>query len=378
MAFVDGEQFGHVIHTILKNQGGVVLVIGAKASNYPQVLREQARIVWWDSQDIGSTPHDPPSNTRLVLMLRFTQHRISNTVLDWCRRYRVPCRWCSTGEVRKLLFEVFVDDHDGPPDTLSNPPPPELPDVPVVLNEDAPLMVQPEPDTESEVTPVQEFTERFPERRQPLIQPPVPTTVAPASVSTPVGTSRKQTPMTRKNLVGNEDFKRPNAMRHWLVQQSWDPANVKDEKHRLMRDAKHAGFTFTKAGFEAAMYQMAIRFRWIPYNKAASTRVPVPQEPHPRPLPGTDYWRQYSPYAPMGPNDYSTSKPRTKMHHNDTHTKAIHTAKVVKSASVPDTELGQVTHALNDAQAAIALALEALAQYEATRKTKIQALMDAL
>ena len=54
--------------------GGIVLIVGAKASNFDEDIKSHPRVVIWDSQQEHWTDKDMPMNTRAVFMTRFLSH----------------------------------------------------------------------------------------------------------------------------------------------------------------------------------------------------------------------------------------------------------------------------------------------------------------
>lgn len=78
--------------------GGVVLIVGAKASNFDEEIKSHPRVVIWDSQQEHWTDKDMPLNTRAVFLTRFLSHAAFGKI---------------TGEARKRNINIFNPGEGG-------------------------------------------------------------------------------------------------------------------------------------------------------------------------------------------------------------------------------------------------------------------------
>lgn len=77
---------------------GIVVIVGAKASNFDDEIKSHPRVTIWDSQNEHWTSKDLPDNTRAVFMTRFLSHAASSKII---------------GEARKRQITIFNPDGTG-------------------------------------------------------------------------------------------------------------------------------------------------------------------------------------------------------------------------------------------------------------------------
>lgn len=69
--------------SILAN-GGVIVVIGGRTTNFPQEYREHPQLVFWDSTE-QYRPNDLPANTKAIVFTRFVDHALSTPLYKIAR-----------------------------------------------------------------------------------------------------------------------------------------------------------------------------------------------------------------------------------------------------------------------------------------------------
>jgi hypothetical protein len=101
------ESKAQVIARLL-SAGGVVLIAGAKGSNFPEPVWMYPQFVFWDT-DESTADRLPtiPSNARYIFCLRFVRHHTTAELLDFSRSKHVAFEWSTTGEIKKILEEVI-------------------------------------------------------------------------------------------------------------------------------------------------------------------------------------------------------------------------------------------------------------------------------
>jgi hypothetical protein len=103
------------------HDGGTVLIVGARSSNFPERIRQHPRITVWDTTDpdIWGTKQ-PPATTRVIICLRF----ISHSLFGKLKRYATKANALmmpglnNTGEIKQVV-SIALD--------IAEPEPPPLP-----------------------------------------------------------------------------------------------------------------------------------------------------------------------------------------------------------------------------------------------------------
>lgn len=92
------------------NPNSKVLIIGGKTTNFPESLRDNPRLVFWDSIDPHTRVHKKiPEGVRIILTTRFISHK-----LVWRVRKLLPegvifvTKPQGTGMIRKLFEEERI------------------------------------------------------------------------------------------------------------------------------------------------------------------------------------------------------------------------------------------------------------------------------
>jgi hypothetical protein len=68
---------------------GLVLIVGAKASNFSDDIKQHPRVVIWDSQQKHWSNKDLPLNTRAVFMTRFLGHQEFSNIVTEARKRKI-------------------------------------------------------------------------------------------------------------------------------------------------------------------------------------------------------------------------------------------------------------------------------------------------
>lgn len=68
---------------------GMILVVGAKASNFGEEIRNHPRVIMWDSQNQSWKDKDFPANTRAVFITRFIGHTAFDKIISEARRRQI-------------------------------------------------------------------------------------------------------------------------------------------------------------------------------------------------------------------------------------------------------------------------------------------------
>lgn len=102
---------------------GNVLIVGVKASNFDSEIRDNPRVIIWDSQQEHWTNKDMPSNTRAVFMTRFISHNTSTKLLKEARKRRITIfNPEGTGLIVKQVKEL-LDMNPKEPEPTPEPTP---------------------------------------------------------------------------------------------------------------------------------------------------------------------------------------------------------------------------------------------------------------
>jgi hypothetical protein len=113
------------------HNGGTVLVVGARSSNFSEDFRNHPRITVWDSTDAATFQRDLPDNTRVIVSTRFIGHQLFGRLHKLARRRRllmVP-GLKNTGEIKTMLEHALgMADTSAPEST--EPAPPRTHDTP--------------------------------------------------------------------------------------------------------------------------------------------------------------------------------------------------------------------------------------------------------
>jgi len=107
-------------------ESGIILLVGTKASNFSDEIRNHPRIVMWDSQQEHWTNKDMPSNTRAVFMTRFMGHSAFTKIVTEARKKNITIfNPTGTGiivrQVRELLGLNLTTPRSLPGVVLSGP-----------------------------------------------------------------------------------------------------------------------------------------------------------------------------------------------------------------------------------------------------------------
>lgn len=87
---------------------GIVLVVGVKASNIDQELRDHPRVIIWDNQSEHWMTKEIPSNTRAVFVTRFISHSNFSSIMKQARKRRITMfNPEGTGMIMKQVRELL-------------------------------------------------------------------------------------------------------------------------------------------------------------------------------------------------------------------------------------------------------------------------------
>lgn len=125
--------------------GGVALIVGGRTTNWTEEMRRHPQLLFWDSTDPKTYKKDIPSNTRAILITRFTSHGMEKKLRDEAKRRGIAIipGLSSTGDVRAHLQPVV--DHVVPPPAPD--PEPEFEVIKPTPPPAAPVVVAQEPAT---------------------------------------------------------------------------------------------------------------------------------------------------------------------------------------------------------------------------------------
>jgi hypothetical protein len=70
--------------SVLAN-GGVILVVGGRTSNFPNEYREHPRLVFWDSTE-NHRIDQVPANTKAIVFTKFVDHSLSGGLYNYARQ----------------------------------------------------------------------------------------------------------------------------------------------------------------------------------------------------------------------------------------------------------------------------------------------------
>lgn len=87
---------------------GSVLIVGAKASNFDDEIKNHPRVAIWDSQQQSWTDKDLPSNTRAIFMTRFIGHGAFHKIVNEARKRHITVfNPDGTGKIVKQVKELL-------------------------------------------------------------------------------------------------------------------------------------------------------------------------------------------------------------------------------------------------------------------------------
>jgi len=69
----------------LLEDGGVLLVVGARTTNIDPAWREHPRVVFWDSTDPSTARSDVPTNARAIIYTRWVSHAVTDRLIKTAR-----------------------------------------------------------------------------------------------------------------------------------------------------------------------------------------------------------------------------------------------------------------------------------------------------
>ena len=88
--------------------GGLVLIVGAKASNFDEEIKTHPRVIIWDSQHEHWTSKDIPSNVRAVFVTRWIGHNAFSNLLSTARKRHITMfNPEGTGIIAKQVRELL-------------------------------------------------------------------------------------------------------------------------------------------------------------------------------------------------------------------------------------------------------------------------------
>lgn len=88
--------------------GGVIVLVGVKASNLDEEIRTHPRVVMWDSQQQHWTDKELPANTRAVFCTRFIGHDSFHKIMSQVRKRHITMfRPEGTGMIVKQVKELL-------------------------------------------------------------------------------------------------------------------------------------------------------------------------------------------------------------------------------------------------------------------------------
>lgn len=88
--------------------GGVILIVGAKASNFDRDIREHRQVILWDSQDQRWHAQDLPTNARAVFITRFIGHAAFEKIIAEARKRRITIfNPTGTGIIARQVRELL-------------------------------------------------------------------------------------------------------------------------------------------------------------------------------------------------------------------------------------------------------------------------------
>lgn len=87
---------------------GNILLVGVKASNFDNDIKNHPRIIMWDSQDQRWTHNDVPHNVRAIFMTRFVGHTIFDKIVKEARKKQITIfNPQGTGMIVKQVKELL-------------------------------------------------------------------------------------------------------------------------------------------------------------------------------------------------------------------------------------------------------------------------------
>jgi len=91
------------------SNGGNVLIVGAKASNFDEEIRTHPRVIMWDSQNQHWSDKDIPQNVRAIFMTRFISHATSTKLLTEARKKQLTIfNPDGTGRIVRQVKELLA------------------------------------------------------------------------------------------------------------------------------------------------------------------------------------------------------------------------------------------------------------------------------
>lgn len=91
--------------------GRKILILGGRTTNFPAHLREDTRLVFWDSTDPDTRrPKPVPEHVGLALMTRFNHHTLTERVRMNCDKLGIALLGpLSTGQITGILKEAITE-----------------------------------------------------------------------------------------------------------------------------------------------------------------------------------------------------------------------------------------------------------------------------
>lgn len=85
--------------------GGNLLVVGARSTNFPDVIRNHPRIRVWDSTDPASDNREIPENTRVIICTRFVAHALFGRLHKFAAKKHILMvpGLGNTGEIKEVV-----------------------------------------------------------------------------------------------------------------------------------------------------------------------------------------------------------------------------------------------------------------------------------
>ena len=100
---------------------GSVLIVGAKASNFDSSVRDNPRVILWDSQDKCWNGKEVPQNVQAIFFTRWIGHPEYDCIMADARKRRITVfQPIGTGMITKQVKELLnVNNRTNPVDSVS-------------------------------------------------------------------------------------------------------------------------------------------------------------------------------------------------------------------------------------------------------------------
>jgi hypothetical protein len=120
------------LHALQPLNGGIVLIVGAKASNFDETIRNHPRVVIWNSQQQHWTDKELPANTRAVFTTRWVGHVAFSKIYEEAKKKKIIFfNHEGTGQIAKQVRELLVL-HSPEPSMDTEPLTPTIEETPSV------------------------------------------------------------------------------------------------------------------------------------------------------------------------------------------------------------------------------------------------------